>query len=257
MSADKLRASLDAKGLHFGLFCCSYSTQAVEALAGSGYEFLILDTEHCPNDLINLHAQLLALAASKTSAVVRTGGVDPAQIKRLLDLGVQGLMIPNVETVAQARAAVECCHYAPLGRRGVAGSVRASGYGRQKPGSGLNASPILMVQAESRQALENIDAIAALVGVDAVFFGPNDLAADMGHLGQPGHPDVVRAIIKGIAQVVGAGKRAGILAGEAACAQYIDAGASIVALGSEIGILVAGADGLRQRVARQFEGVAP
>lgn len=253
MNVEGFHASLQAKSLQFGLFCCSYSPQAVEAIAGSGYEFLIFDTEHCPNDLVNLHTQLLALAHSKTAAVIRTTGVDPAQIKRLLDLGVHGLMIPSVETTEQASEAVACCHYAPLGRRGVAGSVRASNYGRQKLVPGQAVSPVLMLQAESRTALRNLQAIASLDGVDAIFFGPHDLAADMGHLGQPGHPEVVAAIVQGIGQVTAAGKRAGVLASEASCAPYIEAGASIVALGSEIGLMVAGADTLRQRVAQQYE----
>ncbi|MYN13298.1 hypothetical protein GSY71_09110 [Pusillimonas sp. TS35] len=251
MRLDRLRASMTEKSRLFGLFCCSYSVQAVEAIADSGYEFLIFDTEHCPNDFINLHAQLLALAASQTAAVVRTNGVDSAQIKKLLDLGVHALMVPNIETADQAQAVVDCCRYAPAGRRGVAGSVRALSYGRDKllPGQ-APAGPVIMVQAESRSALRAIDAIAEVDGVDVVFFGPNDLAADMGLLGQPGHPDVVSAITKGISQVRSAGKYAGVLASEHACGPYFEAGANMVALGSEIGLLVAGADSLRQRVTR-------
>lgn len=256
MNIEKLRTSLRLKPLQLGLFCCSHSVQITEAIAGSGYEFLIIDTEHCPNDLINLHHQLLALENSDTSAVIRTSGIDPVQIKRLLDLGVQGLMIPNVETLDQAQAVVACCHYAPHGRRGIAGSVRGSNYGRVKLMPDHYPKPVLMLQAESRVALENISAISALDGVDAIFFGPNDLAADMGHLGQPNHPAVVEAIKQGIQSVLATGKQAGILANEANCAQYIQAGASILALGSEMGLLVASADSLRERVANRFATTA-
>lgn len=252
MNPEQLRSRLT--GLHrlLGLFCCSYSVQAVEAIVHSGYDFLLIDTEHSPGSLTTLHAQLLAIAATDTAAVVRVSGLDAGQIKQCLDLGAHAVMVPNIDTVEQARTAASYCRYAPLGKRGVGGSVRASRYGRDKfSASKPHVDGVLMVQAESRLAMGNLSEIAAVDGIDVVFFGPNDLAADMGLLGQPGHPDVVASVVAGIAQVRQAGKVAAVLANEHACEQYFTAGATVVALGSELGILVAGADSLQQRVRQQ------
>jgi 2-keto-3-deoxy-L-rhamnonate aldolase RhmA len=253
MKPHLLRSHITEKRRLFGLFCCSYSVQAVEAISYSGYEFLIFDSEHCPNSLTILHTQLLALAHCNTAAIIRVGDIDAAQIKRLLDLGAHAIMVPNVDTADQAIQAVSCCRHTPTGRRGVAGSVRASRYGRDKlPIRQQAAEPVLIVQAESGRALQNISQIATVDGVDIVFFGPNDLAADMGLLGNPSHPDVVAAITEGITQVRAAGKHAGVLASEQSCGPYVDAGANIIALGSEIGLLVAGADELRQSASRRY-----
>lgn len=249
MKLKQLRSRVTGQQRLFGLFCCSYSTQAVEAIAYSGYDFLIFDTEHSPGSLTTLHNQLLAISATDTVAVVRVGGLDAGQIKQCLDLGAHAIMVPNVDTAAQAQVAVSYCRYAPAGKRGVGGSVRVSRYGRDKVSGDLRlVEVVLMVQAESRLALQNLTQISEVEGVDVVFFGPNDLAADMGLLGQPGHPDVVAAVIQGIRQVRAAGKTAAVLANESACGPYLSAGASIIALGSEIGILVSGADSLQQRV---------
>jgi len=258
MNGKQFLQSLSGGQPHYGLFCCSYSPQAVEAVSYSGYDFLIFDAEHCANNLVNLHAQLLALAHSKTAAIVRVSELNLSQFKLYLDSGVHALMVPNVHTAEQAAQAVRYTRYPPAGIRGVAGSVRASRYGRDKPTlDQAQSQAVLMVQAESRSALENIDAIAGTDGVDVVFFGPNDLAADMGHWGNPTHPEVVQAIVQGMARVRAAGKVAGVLAGEKDCEVYLRAGASVVALGSDIGLLVAGADGLLKRVQAGMASVSP
>ncbi len=258
MRLDLLRSRIAEQQRLFGLFCCSYSMQAAEAIAHSGYDFLIFDTEHCPGSLTTLHGQLLAISSTDTAAVVRVGGLDAGQIKQCLDLGAHAIMVPNVDTAEQARAAVSYCRHAPAGQRGVGGSVRASRYGRDKvTASSSPVQSVLMVQAESRLAMENLTHICAVDGVDVVFFGPNDLAADMGLLGQPGHPDVVALITHGIEQVKAAGKVAAVLANENACGAYLSAGAGMVALGSEIGIMVAGADSLQQRVRQQHGEAQP
>lgn len=236
-----------------GLFCCLYSTQTTEAIAQSGYDFLIIDTEHTPSSFVSLHSQLLALAGTQTASVVRVRQLDLAEIKVCLDLGVNGIMIPNIDTVAQAQAAVDYMTYTPHGQRGVAGSVRSSRYGRDKT---VPADPqqqrMLILQAESTEALNNIEQIAALDGVDAIFFGPNDLAADMGHFGEPFHPEVVAAIVASMQKVKDAGKFIGVLAGEMHCDPYLAAGANLVAVGSEVGLMVAAADGLQQRIKQKF-----
>nr|WP_257215244.1 aldolase/citrate lyase family protein [Pollutimonas harenae] len=238
----------------YGLFCCSYSVQAAEAISQSGYDFLIFDGEHCPNTMPGLHAQLLALAPTTTASIVRVSELNQGLFKQYLDLGVHALMVPNVQSAQEAELAVQFMKYPPLGRRGVAGSVRGSAYGRRKLSlEQANAQVALIVQAESVEAIQNIQEITDVDGVDAVFFGPNDLAADMGYFGMPAQAEVRETIAAAIQQVRAAGKVAGVLAGEKDCAFYLDAGATVVALASEIGILVAGADALIERVRTQYE----
>ena len=256
MKLDLLFSKLQTDQRLYGLFCCSYSIQATEAIAHSGYDFLIFDAEHSPNSFTNLHMQLLALGGTNTASIVRVRSLDLSEIKLSLDLGVHGIMIPNIDTVEQAQTAVDFMTYTPNGKRGVGGSVRASRYGRDKPALGeATQQRALIVQAESTEALKNIKQIAELDGIDAIFFGPNDLAADMGYFGEPTHPEVVAAITSGIQQVKNAGKVAGILAGEKDCGQYLEAGARLVALGSELGLMVAGADSLQQRVRQKFNSL--
>lgn len=256
MKLDFLRSQLQPNNRLYGLFCCSYSIQATEAIAHSGYDFLIFDTEHTPNSFINLHTQLLALGGTDTASIIRIKRLDLSEIKLCLDLGVHGIMIPNIDTVEQAKTAIDFMTYTPNGQRGVGGSVRGSRYGRDKPDpSKPQQQRALIVQAESVEALNNIEKIAALEGVDAVFFGPNDLAADMGYFGQPNHPEVVASIISSIQKLKKIGKVTGVLAGEKDCGQYLEAGASVVALGSELGLMVAGADSLQQRIRQRFESL--
>jgi 2-keto-3-deoxy-L-rhamnonate aldolase RhmA len=254
VSQDLLREKLTPTQRLYGLFCCSYSVQAVEAVAYSGYDFLIFDGEHCPNSMPNLHAQLLALAPTSTTSIMRVSELNQGLFKQYLDLGVHALMVPNVHNAQEAQLAVQFMKYPPIGKRGVAGSVRGSAYGRKKLSlEQANAQAALIVQAESVEAIKNIQAISEVDGVDAVFFGPNDLAADMGYFGLPTQPEVRQAIAAAIGQVRAAGKVAGVLAGEKDCEFYLDAGATVVALASEIGILVAGADALIDRVRAQHE----
>ena len=238
---------LQGQALH-GLFCCSYSVQVVEALSGSGLDFLLFDLEHTPNALPPLHAQLCALAASDTAAIVRVPQTELAGFKLLLDLGVAGLMVPNVHSAEQAAEAVSFTRYPPHGVRGIAGSVRAAGYGRD--GSYLQTAgerTSLIVQVESTRAVADLERIAAVDGVDAVFVGPNDLAADMGLLGQPGHPEVVQVVEQCLRRIRQAGKPAGVLCAEADRPRYQAVGASLFALGSDLGLLVKTADALAQR----------
>lgn len=231
-----------------GLFCCSYGVQVVEALASSGFDYLLFDAEHTPNSLPQLHAQLCALAASPTVPIVRLASLDLVMIKLLLDMGVAGLMVPNVQSAEEAAQAVRFTRYPPNGVRGVAGSVRATRYGRDRDYL-ANAQErfSLIVQVETAASVNDAERIAATPGVDAVFVGPNDLAADMGLLGQPGHPDVVHAVDEGLRRIRQAGKTAGVLCAEADVPHYREAGANLFALGSDLGLLVKSADALAQR----------
>lgn len=230
----------------FGLFMVSNALQTAEALAGSGFDYLCFDLEHSPSSMPALHAQLTALASTPTASMVRLTGLNLAEIKHCLDLGVEALMIPNVHTPELARLAVEYTRYPTAGGiRGMGGTMRATRYGRNKQYYANAAdNTCLVVQIESREGIRNLDAICAVPGVDMIFFGPTDLSADMGHLGQPGHDDVVRVIEQGIRRANALGLPAGVLAGDPDCQRYLDAGASLVILGSDLGLLVKGADTL-------------
>ncbi len=227
----------------FGLFCCSHSVQTVEALAPSGFDFLVFDLEHTPNDFPSLHAQLAVLGTSQTAAVVRVPELSQPFIKMCLDLGAHAIMVPNVGTVEQARLAVSYTRYPPQGVRGVAGSVRALRYGRDRSYfATANDNACVLAQIESREGLRNLEDICAVDGIDLLFFGPSDLAADSGLLGQPSHPDVVAAVEDGIRRVRALGKHAGVLAGEPDLARYLAAGVTVAAIGSDLGLMVRAAD---------------
>lgn len=243
------KARLQACEPQFGLFVVSNALQNAEALAGSGFDYLCFDLEHSPSSTPALHAQLAAVAGTGTACVARLAGLDLSAFKHHLDLGVDALMVPNIHTPEQAREAVRYTRY-PVdgGVRGLGGTMRATRYGRDKAYfAEAAANTCLLVQIESAQGLRNLDAICAVDGVDLLFFGPADLCADMGHMGQPGHPEVVAAIEAGIRRVRALGKPCGVLAADPDCQRYLDAGASMVILGSDLGLMVRGADALAQK----------
>lgn len=231
--------------LQFGLFCFSLAAQTADALADCGFDFLLFDAEHSPTSLPLLLSQALALASSPTQALVRATANDAIVFKPLLDMGYRTLMVPNVRTAEEATAAVRGVRYAPRGVRGIGGTVRATRYGRDGSYYGAaDANVCLIIQVESEQGLANLESICAVDGIDCVFFGPADLSTDMGHLMQPGHPRVVGAIEEGIRRVRKAGKFAGVLATGDQAQRYVTLGATLVCLGSELGILVKTCDTL-------------
>ena len=230
----------------FGLFVVSNALQTAEALAGSGYDYMCFDVEHSPSSTPALHAQLTALAGSGTASVVRVTGLDLASFKHYLDMGVDALMVPNIHTEQQARDAIRFTRYPVAGGiRGMGGTMRATRYGRDKGYfAAAKDNTCVLIQVESREGLSNLDAICGVDGVDLVFFGPTDLSADMGFMGQPGHPEVVAAIEKGIRRAAELGVPSGVLAGDPACQRYLDAGATMVIMGSDLGLMVGSADAL-------------
>lgn len=236
----------------FGLFMVSSALQNAEALAGSGFDYLCFDLEHSPSSMPHLHTQVAALASTPTASMVRLTGLNLAEIKHCLDLGVDALMIPNIHTPEQARTAVQYTRYPTAGGiRGMGGTMRATRYGRNKQYYAEAAdNTCLIVQIESREALNNLEAICAVPGLDMIFFGPTDLSADMGYLGQPGHADVVQAIEQGIRTANALGLPAGVLSGDPDCQRYLDAGATLVILGSDLGLMVKGADTLAAKYAK-------
>lgn len=240
---DALRERRPQIGLWLGLA----DPYAAEALAGSGFDWLLIDGEHAPNDVRSVLAQLQALAPYAVQPIVRPPQGDAVIIKQLLDVGAQTLLLPMIETAEQAARMVAAMHYPPQGVRGVGSALARASRWNQVEGYLQQADEqmCLLVQVESLAGMANLEAIAAVPGVDGVFFGPADLSASMGLLGQPAHPEVQRAILESIAMVSRAGKAAGVLATDAVLArQYLEAGALFVAVGVDTTLLVRAATAL-------------
>jgi len=224
-----------------GLWLALADAYCAELLAGSGFDWLLIDAEHAPNDVRTVLAQLQAIAPYPVQPVVRPVVGDAALIKQYLDIGAQTLLIPMVESAEQAAQMVAAMRYPPNGIRGV-GSALA----RSSRWNGIadylhkaDAEMCLLAQVESSQALTQVAAIANTEGVDGVFFGPADLSASLGFLGNPGAPEVQQAIIDGIAKVRDAGKAAGVLSADLVLARrYLEQGATFVAVGADTTLLV-------------------
>jgi 4-hydroxy-2-oxoheptanedioate aldolase len=232
--------------LQLGLWSGLSNNITVEVLANAGFDWLVLDTEHSPNELPMVHSQLQAITRGKTHPVVRPSWNDTVTIKRFLDVGVQTLLIPFVQDAQQAADAVAATRYPPLGVRGFSAAARASDYGRVKDYAKRCEEHIcVLVQIETLDAIANIEAIAAVEGVDGLFIGPGDLASAMGLIGQQTHPDVVAVIEDAVRRILACGKPAGILVSdEKLTRRYIEIGCTYVAVGSDIGILARGAEAL-------------
>jgi 4-hydroxy-2-oxoheptanedioate aldolase len=202
-----------AKGeLQIGLWCSLCSPITAEIVSHSGFDWLLLDTEHSPNEVPDVLAQLHASQAGSASAIVRPPWNDMVLIKRFLDIGAQSLLIPFVQTPEEARRAVEATRYPPGGIRGITGSGRASRYGRVKDYLKNAGQEIcVLVQVETKSALDQIEAIASVDGIDGVFIGPNDLAASFGHIGNWGHREVQATLEDAVRRLKKIGKPAGIL----------------------------------------------
>ena len=259
MPVNRLKRALRDGDVQIGLWGSLSSHIAAEIVAGAGFDWLLLDTEHSPTELADVHRQLQAMQASATAAVVRPAWNDPVVFKRLLDIGVQSLLVPFVQTADEARRAVAATRYPPHGIRGVATTTRANRYGRVTDYLRRAQDEIcVIVQIETRAALANLEAIATVDGVDAVFVGPNDLAADMGHLGDSAHPEVRAAIDGAIGRIRATGKAAGILAPvEAEARRLIDLGCRFVGVGSDAGVLARQADALAARFKCTPAGARP
>lgn len=232
-----------------GLWVSLVSAYSAEIVAGSGFDWLLLDTEHSPSEVAAVLPQLQAVAPYPVSPIVRPSWNDKVLVKRHLDQGAQTLLIPYVSTVQEAQAAVAAMRYPPGGVRGVAGSTRAAGFGRVKDyARRCEAELCLLVQVETREGLDNLEAIAAVDGVDGVFIGPADLAAGLGHLGEIAHPEVQRAIFDGIRRIKACGKAPGILAmDEAFARKCIDAGTLFTAVGLDASLLARESEKLAAR----------
>jgi 4-hydroxy-2-oxoheptanedioate aldolase len=243
---NRFKRAIAAGRQQIGLWVSLASPYSTEVVAGSGFDWLLIDGEHSPNDPPTVLPQLQAAAPYPVTCIVRPAWNDKVLIKRYLDIGVQTLLVPYVQTQAEARDAVDAVRFPTRGLRGVAGATRATGFGRIADYAARAAEEIcLLVQIETRQGLDNLEAIAGTDGVDGVFIGPADLAAGLGHLGQQGHPEVQAAIQDAIKRIRACGKPAGILTpDEATARKYIEWGTTFTAVGLDIGLLRAESDKL-------------
>ena len=235
-----LKAALATKTVQMGLWMNLVSPIAAEALSGTGFDWLLIDGEHGPNDIPTILAQVQAIG-SRTSVVVRPPVGEVRMIKQLLDLGVQTILVPMIESADHAAQMVKAMHYPPVGMRGVGATIaRASDYGRITDYiTTANDQTCLILQIESRAGLAALPEILKLDGVDGVFIGPADLAADMGHPGNSSAPEVQAAIDKALAAIMASGKSAGILTFDAKAAQrYSAMGVTFLGIGSDVAVLV-------------------
>ena len=246
---NKFKQAILNKEKQIGLWSHLCSPISIEILADCGYDWLLLDMEHSPNDLSEILSQLQAMKGGTATPIVRPPWNDMVTFKRLLDIGVQNLLVPYIQTAEEARNAVAYTRYPPHGVRGYAGAPRASNYGRVKDYAHLNAKELcLLLQVETIQGLENLEAIANVDGVDGVFIGPGDLSAALGHLGNPKHPEVLKVIDDAIARIKACGKAPGILTGDEALAKhYVAQGCLFVAVGADQNVLRDSATALLQK----------
>jgi 4-hydroxy-2-oxoheptanedioate aldolase len=245
LPVNKFKHALKAGKPQIGIWSSLSSHIVAEILSHSGFDWVLLDTEHSPNELPMVQGQLHAMQGGSASPVVRVAWNDMVMVKRFLDIGAQSLLLPYVQTVDEAKNAVAYTRYPQEGVRGVAGATRAAGYGRIKDYLKRAAGELcLLLQVETRKAMANIDAIAAVEGVDGVFIGPNDLSADMGYLGNWQDPEVWKVMEDAARRIRRAGKAPGILVGEADGQRCLDMGYLFVAVGADTGMLVRGADTL-------------
>ena len=241
--------ALAAGKLQIGLWSSLCSNIAVEIISDSGFDWIVLDSEHSPNEIPSLLSQLQAAARGTATPIIRPAGNDMVLAKRCLDIGAQTLLFPYVQNVEEAKRAVASTRYPPEGVRGVAVAARASRYGRV-PGylTKANSEMCVLVQVETRIAMDQLEAIAKVEGVDGVFIGPSDLAASLGHLGNPQHADAQAAMKEAVTRLKKIGKPAGILTGnEEEIRRYIDWGYQFVAVGADVGLLARHADALAKK----------
>jgi 4-hydroxy-2-oxoheptanedioate aldolase len=249
LQRNAFKHAIAAGKLQVGLWSSLCSNIVAEVIGAAGFDWIVLDSEHSPNEIPNLMSQMQAMQGGTATPVVRPAWNDAVLAKRALDIGAQTLLFPYVQNAEEAKRAVASTLYPPAGIRGVAVATRAGRYGRT-PGylTKANAEICVLVQVETKTALDELEAIAKVDGVDGVFIGPSDLAASFGHLGNPQHPDVQKAIQDAVTRLKKLGKPAGILtSNEEEARRYIGWGYVFVAVGADIGLLRLSADALAKK----------
>lgn len=250
LSKNRFKQGLATGDTQYGLWLGLPDNTAAEIAASAGFDWLLIDGEHAPFDLRTIMAHLQAIAPFDTAPIVRCVEGNAALLKQLLDIGVQTLLVPMVETAEQAAQLVSAVRYPPQGIRGLGASLaRAAGWG-QVPDylKKANDEICLIVQVETASAMENLDAIVQVEGVDGVFIGPSDLSASMGYLGDAGNPVVVNTINTGLNKIRDAGKYAGLLCLDSSLAEnYVQQGANFVGVGVDTMLLAKETRKLAQR----------
>ena len=246
---NKFRQDLIAGKKLIGCWCSLASPITTEILGLAGFDWILLDGEHAPNDTLSFIPQLMALKDSRSAPVVRPSWNDTVEIKRLLDSGFYNLLIPFIQSADEAQRAVAATRYPPQGVRGVSVAMRNNRYNTVKDYlQVINDNITVLVQIENRTGVEAIAEICAVDGVDGVFIGPSDLAAAYGHLGNAAHPEVQAAMQIIFAAAKAAGKPVGILAPvEADARRYLEQGATFVAVGSDLGAFRGATQALRDK----------
>jgi 2-dehydro-3-deoxyglucarate aldolase len=236
---NRFRSALLAGQRLIGCWASLASPISTEVLGHAGFDWLLIDAEHAPNDLGSIMLQLMALKDSPSAALVRPEWVEPVLLKRLLDIGVYNFLMPFVESAEQAAAAVAATRYPPQGIRGIAIAQRGNRYGYVPDYfERINDNIAVLVQIESRPGLDAVEQIVQVEGVDALFIGPSDLSASLGHFGKPNHPEVQAAMAHVLGVAKAAGKPVGILSGnEADCRRYLELGMTVVAVGLDVVLL--------------------
>ncbi|RAH38396.1 HpcH/HpaI aldolase/citrate lyase family protein [Halomonas sp. SL1] len=240
VARNPFKAALSASRIQYGIWAGFGSAYCAEITASTGYDWMLIDGEHAPNTVTSILAQLQAVAPYPTASVVRTPQGDDTLIKQLLDIGTQTLMIPMVESAEQAGNIVRAMRYPPQGIRGVGGGlIRASRWNEiDDYMAHAHEELCLIAQIETSRGVENVEAIAKVDGVDALFIGPYDLSASLGYPGNPQHPDVQGRIRHCIESILAAGKTPGILAPNAADANhYAQLGCRFIAVGIDVSLL--------------------
>lgn len=245
MPVNTFKQALLNSELQLGAFLGLADGYSAELMANTTFDWLLIDGEHGPNDLRSTLSQLQALAAYPVNAVVRPPDHNTTTIKRLLDIGVQMLLVPMVESAAQAEQLVRAMHYPPAGMRGVGGGLaRATHWSRVHDyADRVSQQMCLLVQIESPAGLAELEAIAAVDGVDGVFLGPADLAAALGYFGQPGHPEVSRVVEDALSRIRAVDKPAGVYCADPIiAARYRELGASFFLIAADTILLRTAAD---------------
>lgn len=242
--------AIAAKDKQLGFWIGLCSPFAADITAHAGFDWAVIDMEHAPNDYLTVAGQLQAFAASSTTAIVRPDWNDPVKVKRLMDLGAEGLLFPMVQTVAEAEKAIAATRYPPRGNRGVSGMMRGNRFGRiEDYNARVEDETTVLIQLETRAALSRAADIAAVDGVSGIFFGPADIAADMGYLGDPMHPAVWEAIHAAAAIVMDMGLPVGTLVSDPDfAADLLKAGFTFVAIGQDTATLARATDALLAEV---------
>lgn len=248
MQENGFKKALREGRLQIGFWQALGSATTAEISAQAGFDWLLIDGEHGLNTLTDIADQLRAVAPYGAHPVVRVPSGEPWIIKQVLDAGAMTVLVPLVNSAEEARAMADAMRYPPEGVRGFAGIVRAAGWGRDRDYlERANEAVCLLVQMESREAYEALDAIVTVEGVDGVFIGPWDFAASLGHPGDPMHPEVRRFIEDAILRIREAGKAAGILASDEKFArECIEIGANFVAVGTDVSTFVKAVDDLAE-----------